>query len=102
MSGRFPFSHNPAVDIMARDGSAKSLPHLGDFSTDRRVLILVAMALLVGAAGTLAAWVLLRIITLTTNLVWLHTFSVQTLALAGVQRDAWMVAAPALGGLIIG
>jgi CIC family chloride channel protein len=87
---------------MARSGSAKSLPHLGDFSTDRRVLILVAMAVLVGAGGALSAWVLLRIITLTTNLVWLQTLSVHTLSLTGVKRDAWMVAAPALGGLIIG
>src|SRR6185312_6217507 len=37
-----------------------------------------------------------------TNLIWLHTLSVHTLSLAGVRRDAWMVAAPALGGLVVG
>jgi len=87
---------------MARIGSANSLPRLGDFSTDRRVLILIAMAVLVGVGGALAAWFLLRVIALATNLIWLHTLSAQNLSLAGVKRDAWMVAAPALGGLLIG
>ena len=79
-----------------------SLPRLGDFTTDRRVLMLVAMAVLVGAGGAVSAWVLLHAIALTTNLVWLHTFSTQSLSLAAVKPDAWMVAAPALGGLVIG
>src|SRR5579859_71867 len=87
---------------MARIGSANSLPRLGDFSTDRRVLILIAMAVLVGIGGALSAWFLLRVIALATNLIWLHTLSAQSLSLAGVKRDAWMVAAPALGGLVIG
>ena len=87
---------------MARIGSANSLTRLGDFSTDRRVLILIAMAVLVGIGGALSAWFLLRVIALATNLIWLHTLSVHTLSLAGVRRDAWMVAAPALGGLVVG
>jgi H+/Cl- antiporter ClcA len=78
------------------------MPRLGDFTTDRRVLMLVAMAVFVGAGGAVAAWLLLRIIALTTNLVWLHTFSAQSLSLAAVKPSAWMVAAPALGGLVIG
>jgi chloride channel protein, CIC family len=49
-----------------------------------------------------AAWLLLRVIALTTNLVWLHTFSAQSLSLAAVKPSVWMVAAPALGGLVIG
>jgi H+/Cl- antiporter ClcA len=60
------------------------------------------MAVLVGVGSALSAWFLLRIIALTTNLIWLHTLSAQTLSLATVKRDAWMVAAPALGGLVIG
>ena len=87
---------------MAGIGSANSLPRLGDFSTDRRVLILIAMAIVVGVGGALAAWFLLRVIALATNLIWLHTLSVQNLPLKGVKLDAWMVAAPALGGLVIG
>ena len=44
---------------------------LGDFTADRRMLMLVAMATLVGAAGAAGAWVLLRLIALVSNLVWL-------------------------------
>jgi CIC family chloride channel protein len=87
---------------MTRSASANSLPRLGDFTTDRRVLMLVAMAVVVGAGGAVAAWLLLRVIALTTNLVWLHTFSAQSLSLAAVRPSVWMVAAPALGGLVIG
>jgi len=87
---------------MARSASANSLPLLGDFTTDWRVLMLVAMAVLVGAGGTVAAWVLLHMIALTTNLVWLHTYSTQSLPLSGLKPNAWMVAIPALGGLAIG
>ena len=33
---------------------------LGDFTADRRMVMLVAMAVVVGAAGAAGAWVLLR------------------------------------------
>ncbi|HVV41194.1 MAG TPA: chloride channel protein [Nitrobacter sp.] len=88
---------------MQRSSSpANTLPRLGDFTTDRRVLVLTAMAILVGTGGALAAWFLLGAIRLTSNLVWLQTFSSHPLSLAGVKPSLWMVAAPALGGLIIG
>ena len=87
---------------MARSASANSLPRLGDFTTDWRVLMLVAMAVLVGAGGAVSAWVLLHMIALTTNVVWLHTWSTQSLPLSGLKPNAWMVAIPALGGLAIG
>jgi H+/Cl- antiporter ClcA/CBS domain-containing protein len=87
---------------MARSASANSLPRLGDFTTDWRVLMLVAMAVLVGAGGAVSAWVLLHMIWLTTNLVWLHTFSAESLSLAGLKPNVWMVAIPAVGGLVIG
>ena len=77
-------------------------PQLGDFTTDRRVLMLVAMALVVGTGSAFAAWVLLRAIALTSNLVWFQTLSVQNISLAGAKPGLWMVLAPALGGLIIG
>ena len=46
----------------------------GDFTADRRVLVLIGVALIVGSLGTGAAWVLLKLIALTTNLVWLEHF----------------------------
>ncbi len=64
--------------------------------------MLVLMALVVGVGGVVAAWLLLRAIALVTNLVWFQTISTQATSLAGAKASAWMVAAPALGGLIIG
>ncbi len=48
----------------------------GDFTADRRVLVLIGMALLVGSAGAGAAWVLLKLIALVTNMVWFGRLSV--------------------------
>ena len=75
---------------------------LGDFTTDRRVLMLIAMAAVVGSGGAGAAWTLLRLIALATNLTWFQTFSTQSVSLAHLKPSLWMVLAPALGGLIIG
>ena len=72
---------------MTRPVSAGSLPRLGDFTTDRRVLMLVAMAIPVGAGGGVAAWVLLHAIALVTNLVWFQTISAQTISLAGAETQ---------------
>ncbi|WP_051334687.1 chloride channel protein [Bradyrhizobium sp. Ai1a-2] len=82
--------------------SAGSRPRLGDFTTDPRVLVLVAMAAVVGAGGVAGAWVLLNAIALVTNLVWFQTISTHASSLAEVKPDWWMVAAPVLGGVVIG
>jgi chloride channel protein, CIC family len=87
---------------LSRSHSASPLAHLGDFTTDGRVLVLAAMACIVGAGGVAAAWILLRAIALISNLVWFHTISGQMISLAGAKAGWWMVAAPALGGLAIG
>jgi H+/Cl- antiporter ClcA len=82
--------------------SFRPVDRLGDFTTDRRVLVLVAMALIVGAGGVLAAWALLKAIAFVTNLVWFHHIGTQASTLANAKANWWMVAAPALGGLVIG
>lgn len=74
----------------------------GDFTTDRRVLILVGMAIVVGSAGALAAWVLVSLIQLFTNVIWLGSFSTHSVNFANIRPSAWMVAAPVVGGLVIG
>ncbi len=75
---------------------------LADFSTDRRVLLLIAMAIVVGTGGALAAWLLVKLIALVTNLVWLGQIGVAPTRMGDVPRTPWMVLAPALGGLAIG
>ncbi|MGV1789719.1 chloride channel protein [Rhizobium sp. A37_96] len=74
----------------------------GDFTTDRRVLVLIAMALVVGTGGAFAAWVLINLIALVSNAVWLFKISTEPLSFTVVARSPWMVAAPILGGLVIG
>jgi CIC family chloride channel protein len=75
---------------------------LGDFTADRQVLVLIGMALVVGSAGAGAAWLLLKLIALVTNLVWFGRFSTAAVSMAQASPGVWMVAAPALGGLVIG
>jgi chloride channel protein, CIC family len=58
---------------------------LGDFTLDRRVLLLAAMAMVIGSAGVAAAWVLLRLIALCTNLAYFHAFLMVPHDLAGLR-----------------
>src|ERR1700727_3788975 len=75
---------------------------LGDFSADWRVLVLAGMAVIVGSGGTAAAWLLVKLIALTTNLAWLGRFSFVNVSPAAAIPGVWTVLTPALGGLIIG
>jgi H+/Cl- antiporter ClcA len=82
--------------------SGHALLRLGDFTTDRRVLTLIAMAIFIGTGGAAAAWTLLRAVALVTNLVWFQTLGIQTMSLAHLKPNLWMVLAPTFGGLVIG
>src|SRR5579863_3164988 len=75
---------------------------LGDFSADWRVLVLAGMAIIIGGGGTAAAWALVKLIALTTNLAWLGRFSFATVSPAAATPGVWTVLTPALGGLVIG
>src|SRR5579883_3018943 len=74
---------------------------LGDFTADRRMLMLVAMALVIGFGGLAGAWVLLRLIALVSNVVWFGKVSAAPMTYAAVHPSLWMVIAPTLGGLVI-
>lgn len=76
--------------------------HLADFTSHPRLLILAGMALVVGAGGAFAAWVLVKLIALVTNVVWFGVFTTRPAIMAHAARTPWMVAAPVLGGLAIG
>lgn len=75
---------------------------LADFRADRRLLMLVGMALVVGTGGAFAAWVLVKLIALATNLVWFGVIDGQMHSMARASRGPWMVLTPVLGGLVIG
>ncbi|KMO12009.1 chloride channel protein [Methylobacterium platani] len=75
---------------------------LADFRADRRLLVLVAMAVAIGIAGTVAAWGLLALIALVTNLAWFGRLDAGIASLAQAKPSLWMVCLPPLGGLVIG
>jgi CIC family chloride channel protein len=74
----------------------------GDFTTDKRVLALIGMAVAVGTGGAFAAWLLVSLISLVTNVVWYGEFSIAATSLAGAHPSVWMVLIPVIGGLVIG
>lgn len=78
------------------------MPRPGDFTADARVLMLMAIAVIVGTAAVGTAWVLLRLITLCTNIAYYGRFSLEALPIAGSPLGWGMVAVPVVGCLIIG
>ncbi len=85
-----------------RSGSRPGRFPLADFRADPRLLLLAAMALVIGTGGAFAAWVLVKLIALVTNLVWFGAFDTAARSMAAATRGPWMVAAPVLGGLAVG
>lgn len=84
--------------------AAKTDAHaqLGDFTTDRRVLLLSGFAIVVGAISSLVAYVLVWLIDVFTNLAYYQRFSSQPASPANNQLGIWAVFVPVIGGLIIG
>ncbi len=76
---------------------------LGDFTLTPRVLLIVALALPIGALGAVAAWALLRLIGLVTHLVFYGRVGFDLVAPGAEPHPAWLVLlAPVAGGLVIG
>ncbi|WP_241968540.1 chloride channel protein [Streptomyces sp. ICBB 8177] len=77
--------------------------HLGDFTVRPRMLLITGLALLVGAAGAVAALALLRLIGLVTNLVFYQRCATSLVAPGHAHHPWWLVlGAPVVGGLVIG
>ena len=78
------------------------ITHLRDFSADTRMLLLSALALLLGEAGSVLAWALLHLIYGATNLFYFHRLSWQY-ARPGANRLGWLALfVPIIGGVIVG
>ncbi len=75
---------------------------LSDFNQDRRVLVLSAMALFIGASSAIVAVVLLWLIAVITNLAFFGELSSTLQSLAHHRLGYWVVGIPVIGGLIIG
>lgn len=86
------------------DGERARVPRrLSDFSAGPRVLYIGALALPVGAIAAVVAVALLKLIGLVTNLVFYQRFATELIA-PGATEHSWalIVAAPVIGGLIVG
>lgn len=75
---------------------------LADFSTNRRVLLLSAMALVIGAFSALVAYILIWLIAAITNLAFYHRLSAVPATPQGNHLGYWVVVVPVVGALIIG
>ncbi len=76
---------------------------LGDYSLDPRVLLISALALAVGAVAAVVADALLKLIGLITNLVFYQRVATGLVAPGAGDHHWWLIlAAPVLGGLIVG
>ena len=76
---------------------------LADFVVDRRMLVIAALALPIGALSAAAAWCLLKLIGLVTNLVFYQRWAYGLVA-PGAQHHPWwlILGAPIAGGLVVG
>jgi chloride channel protein, CIC family len=76
---------------------------LRDFTVDRRVWLLSAVALLIGTGGAALAVLLLRAIALATNAFYYHRLSLAMVGPAGSPLSPWsMPLIPIIGGLMVG
>ncbi len=75
---------------------------LRDYSADSRILYTSALAAGLGAASAVAAWALLELIALCTNLFYFQVWSVRDRDPWEAGRHWWLVLMPVAGGLIVG
>jgi chloride channel protein, CIC family len=87
---------------MLNESSPPYKDHLRDFTADARLLLLSAQAVVVGTLGAGAAWCLLRLIALFTNLAYFGRLDAHTVSLVGAHLALWTIAVPVIGSLIIG
>jgi H+/Cl- antiporter ClcA/predicted transcriptional regulator len=78
------------------------LRRLGDFTTDRRVLLIAALAVVVGTASVGAAVLLLDLIRLITNIAYFGRFSLDEADLQTSPFGLAVVLIPVAGSLIVG
>jgi CIC family chloride channel protein len=82
----------------------KSRPSaLRDFTVDRRVWLLIAVAAFIGTGAAALAVLLLRAIALATNVFYYHRLSLELVGPAGSPLSHWiMPVVPVVGGLLVG
>lgn len=92
----------PSHPAQSSSAPGHAADRLADFSTNRRVLLLTALALPIGVLGAFVAKVLLWLIAVFTHATFFLRFSSEPVILQGQHFGWWGVVVPVLGGLIIG
>ncbi|MDB5714870.1 MAG: chloride channel protein [Sphingomonadales bacterium] len=75
---------------------------LADHNVDFRMIMLAGMAVVVGTGGAFGAWVLLRLITLATNIFWFGRLSASPAEITDTLVGLGIVVIPVVGSLIVG
>ncbi len=75
---------------------------LSDYSVDARILYTSALATAIGAVATVAAWALLNLINLATNLFYFHRLSFIPVEPFAQTMHWYLAPIPILGGLVVG
>lgn len=86
----------------APDRPSIAADEMADFSTNCRVLLLSAMALVIGAISAVVAFALIWLIAVITNLAFYHRFSAVAATPQGHHLGYWVVLVPVAGALVIG
>ncbi len=79
-----------------------SISLLGDFTTDKRVLLLSLMALMIGAMCSVVAWGLIALIAWISNVAFFQDLSTTYQSPAATTLGWALVLVPVIGGVIIG
>lgn len=87
---------------MSNSSHTAAAAPLGDFTADKRVIILSVLAAFVGLMSTVVAKGLVWLIAVITNAVFFQHYATELPSLAGHHLGALVILVPALGGLIIG
>jgi len=102
MKKNTPFTFSSRHDHDGGRATEAVADQLRDFSTDWRVLLLAAMALVVGTVGAFAAWALLRLIYFCTNLAYYHHVSFMRVSIGTLALGPLSIVIPVTGCIIIG
>ena len=78
------------------------LSHLGDFTTNSRVLLISGLAVVIGVVAAYVALALTKLIGFFTNFFFFQRFDTSLISPAGNQLGLFVIAVPVLGALIIG
>src|SRR5215467_8741777 len=78
------------------------LSHLGDFTTNSRVLLISGLAVVIGVVAAYVALALTKLIGFFTNFFFFQRFDTSLISPAGNHLGLFVIAVPVLGALIIG